>query len=37
MWRTLEQSTTWITLFYVFGSMFVVHFLPRLTKAVPSS
>ena len=37
MWRTLDQSTTWIMLFYVFGSMFVVHFLPRLTKAVPSS
>ncbi len=36
-WRTLSQSTLWVMLFYVFGSMFVVHFFPRLTKVVPSS
>jgi len=36
-WRTLDQSTLWVMLFYVFGSMFVVHFFPRLTKVVPSS
>lgn len=44
MWRTLSQDTTWIMLFYVFGSMLVVHFLPKLVikgrkvgKLIPSS
>ena len=30
MWRTLSQDTTWVMLLYVFGSMLIVHFLPRL-------
>ena len=37
MWRTLDQGTLWVMLFYVFGSMCVVHFFPRLSKVVPSS
>ncbi|XRB04866.1 sulfate permease [Pycnococcus provasolii] len=36
-WRVLSEASTWLMLFYVFGSMFVVHYLPRLTKVVPSS
>ena len=36
-WRTLDEGTTWLMLLYVFGSMLIVHFLPKLTKAVPSS
>lgn len=37
MWRTLDDANTWIMLLYVFGSMAIVHYLPRYTKAVPSS
>jgi SulP family sulfate permease len=40
MWRTLEQSSLWVMLFYVFGSMCIVHFfprIPRIGKMVPSS
>lgn len=36
-WRVLSDTATWIMLAYVFGSMFIVHYLPKLTKAVPSS
>ena len=37
MWRTLDSATLWVMLFYIFGSMAIVHFFPRLTKVVPSS
>jgi MFS superfamily sulfate permease-like transporter len=37
MWRSASEASTWIMLLYVFGSMFIVHYLPRVTKMVPSS
>jgi len=37
IWRSLKELSTWIMLLYVFGSMFIVHYLPKLTKMVPSS
>ena len=36
-WRSASEASTWIMLLYVFGSMLIVHYLPRLTKMVPSS
>ena len=36
-WRVLGDAETWIMLLYVFGSMAIVHNLPKLTKVVPSS
>ena len=36
-WRTLDQSVTWIMLFYVFTSMAIVYILPKYTKIIPSS
>lgn len=38
--RLAATGTTWLMLFYVFGSMFIVHFFPRIPKIgkmVPSS
>ena len=37
MWRSASEASTWIMLLYVFGSMLIVHFLPKITKMVPSS
>jgi MFS superfamily sulfate permease-like transporter len=37
VWRTLDEGTTWLMLFYVFTSMAIVHFLPKYTKILPSS
>jgi len=37
MWRSASEASTWIMLLYVFGSMLIVHFLPKVTKVVPSS
>ena len=36
-WRTLNQGSTWMMLLYSLGSMFIVHFLPKVTKVIPSS
>ena len=37
MWRSASEASTWIMLLYVFGSMLIVHFLPKVTKVIPSS